>query len=156
VTSKANHPIRLTEGRKRELRKRFGGVPFLKLLKMRVDALGNGTVTLSMPIREEIRQYLGVTHGGALSTLADTAATFAALTMLPLGTEVTTVEFKVNFLEPVEQKRAIAKARIIRLGGRTAIGEATITESGKSKPAAVGLFTMYIFRRDLTPSGAAS
>ncbi|GAB4313674.1 MAG: PaaI family thioesterase [Candidatus Zixiibacteriota bacterium] len=130
----------------RAFRKRFRDVPFLQLLKMRVDEIGSGTVTVSMPIRPQIRQYLGVAHGGALSALADTAATFACLTILPLGTEVVTIEFKLNFLEPVVQRRAIAAARVVRMGGRTAVVEATVTESGSRKPACVGLFTMAVLR----------
>jgi uncharacterized protein (TIGR00369 family) len=135
-----------TDAELRAFRKRFRSVPFLRLLKMRVDTIGSGTVTVSMPIQPEIRQYLGVAHGGALASLADTAATFAALTVLPLGTEVVTIEFKFNFLEPVERKRAIAVARLIRMGGRTAVVEATVTETGAAKPACVGLFTMAVLR----------
>lgn len=130
----------------RAFRKRFRDVPFLQLLKMRVDEIGSGKVTVSMPIQPQIRQYLGVAHGGALSSLADTAATFACLTILPLGTEVVTIEFKFNFLEPVARSRAIAVARVVRMGGRTAVVEATVTESGSGKPACVGLFTMAVLR----------
>ena len=130
----------------RELHQRFRGVPFLQLLKMRVDHIGSGTVTLSMPIRAEVRQYLGIAHGGALTSLADTAATFAALTVLPKGAEVITIEFKLNFLEQVTRKRAVAVARIVRLGGRIAVAEAAVTESGSDKPAVVGLFTMSVWR----------
>ncbi len=154
-TSKTK-PVAHSKTQLRAFRRRFRDVPFLQLLKMRVDEIGSGTVTVSMPIQPQIRQYLGVAHGGALSSLADTAATFACLTILPLGTEVVTIEFKFNFLEPVARKRAVAVARVIRLGGRTAVVEATVTEAGVNKPACVGLFTMAVLRPKADDSKVSS
>lgn len=137
---------RFTAARQRELRKRFSGVPFLNLLGMKVAKMSVGTVSLTMPVTKDIQQYMGLVHGGAISTLADTAATFAALTALPDGTDVITIEFKLNFLEPIAKRGVAADAKLIRLGGRTAIAEATVREAGSGTPAAIGLFTMSVLR----------
>ena len=37
-------------------------------------------------------------HGGAMGALADIAGCYAGLTVAPDGMEVTTVEYKINFL----------------------------------------------------------
>lgn len=137
---------RLTAARLRELRRRFAGVPFLNLLGMKVARMSIGTVSLTMPVTQDIQQYMGLVHGGAISTLADTAATFAALTALPDGTDVITIEFKLNFLEPIAKRGVTSDARLIRLGGRTAIAEAVVRETGSRTPAAIGLFTMSVLR----------
>lgn len=50
-----------------------------------------------MPLRDEQRQYSGVTHGGVLAALADTIAGFAAYTMTPLDKDVLTAELKISF-----------------------------------------------------------
>jgi len=124
---------------------RFRGVPFIRHLGMRLDLLDDGAATISMAAKPTLHQYQGLVHGGAISSLADTAATFAVLTSLPEKTDVVTIEFKMNFLAPLRKGRATALARTLRLGRRIAVAEVRIIQKGESEPAAVGVFTMLAF-----------
>ncbi len=48
-----------------------------KLLGMRIDAIGPGTATLSMAVRDEMLNGFDICHGGFITTLADSAFAFA-------------------------------------------------------------------------------
>ncbi|MBN8985454.1 MAG: PaaI family thioesterase [Rhizobiales bacterium] len=45
------------------------------------------------------RQH-GFVHGGAVSTIADTAAGYAAVSLMPPDTAALTTELKINFMRP--------------------------------------------------------
>ena len=51
--------------------------PFSQFLETELDALGPGTVTLSLNVQDHFKQQHGFVHGGVLSYLADNALTFA-------------------------------------------------------------------------------
>lgn len=95
-----------------------------------------------MPVTTHLHQYQGILHGGVVAALADTTATFAALTIVPDGTDVVTIEFKVNFLAPVARGRAMAEARVIQPGRRVTVAEARVYGSPRKNPVAIGTFTM--------------
>ncbi len=67
-------------------------------LGVKLLAVAPGTVTLAMPYSVLVAQQQGGFHGGAMGALADIAGGYAALTVAPEGMEVTTVEYKINFL----------------------------------------------------------
>jgi acyl-CoA thioesterase len=48
-----------------------------KLLGMRIDAIGPGTATLSMAVRDDMLNGFDICHGGFITTLADSAFAFA-------------------------------------------------------------------------------
>ncbi len=76
-------------------------------------------------------QSHGRMHGGAIATLADTVVAFALSPLLSKNQKCTTIEMKINYLEPIQQGKAIAEARIIKKGKRIAVGEVDIfSEAG--------------------------
>src|SRR3954463_4368471 len=52
--------------------------PFAALLGIRVRDLGDGRAELELPYRAELATIADTVHGGAIATLADTAAMAAA------------------------------------------------------------------------------
>ena len=48
-----------------------------RMLGMHVDAIGPGTATLSMSVREDMLNGHDICHGGLITTLADSAFAFA-------------------------------------------------------------------------------
>lgn len=80
-------------------------------LGTRLLAVAPGEVTLALPYSERVTQQQGGFHGGAMGALADIAGGYAGLTVAPEGMEVTTVEYKVNFLNaqgcPIKNKMVI-------------------------------------------------
>ena len=60
----------------------------------------------------------GFVHGGVVASIADSAAGYAALSLMPAGRGVLTAEFKLNFLAPAAQENLVAVG-IVEKAGRT-------------------------------------
>ena len=85
-----------------------------------------GQVVLALPYSERVTQQQGGFHGGAMGALADIAAGYAGLTVAPEGMEVTTVEYKINFLAAFQSGRLEATGRVLRNGRRLIITAADV------------------------------
>jgi uncharacterized protein (TIGR00369 family) len=84
-------------------------------------------------------------HAGGLTTVVDNAGGFASMTLMPLGMEVLTVEFKVNFLSPAIGERFIATGRVRRAGKQIYVVDGEVEaedEDGRRKTIAIMLATM--------------
>ena len=77
-----------------------------------------GVCHIRLPFSDRVSQQHGFFHGGLIATIADTAGGYAAMTLCPAGTEVLTVEYKINFLAPAKGSEVIASGRVIRAGRR--------------------------------------
>jgi uncharacterized protein (TIGR00369 family) len=75
-----------------------------------------GEVDIELSFRDSLTQQHGYVHGGIITAIADSACGYAALTLLPAGAEVLTVEYKINFLAPARGARFAALGRVIRPG----------------------------------------
>ena len=63
-----------------------------------VEKVEKGRAVFLLDVREHHKQIHGVVHGGILAALADTTAAIAAYSVVPKGTEIATVELKINYL----------------------------------------------------------
>lgn len=98
-------------------RKAFAGVPYARFLGLKLGQVALGEAEVFLDVREELKQYQGVIHGGAVASLIDTAAAFAVLTEIDIDERVTTTDLTIHYLRPINDGRMIATARIVR-GGR--------------------------------------
>ena len=78
--------------------------------------IGPGQVDIVLPHRAELTQQHGYFHAGATTAIADSAGGYAAYTVFPEGTEVLTVEFKVNLLAPARGDRLEARGTVLKSG----------------------------------------
>ncbi|MBT3353232.1 MAG: PaaI family thioesterase [Nitrospinaceae bacterium] len=102
---------------------------------------GHGFARLRLPIRDEILQPTGVVHGGAVATLADVTAGVAAHVSYPPGTDIVTVELKVNFIAGLREGNLLSEAKPLHLGRRTSVWEVRINhDSGRHVAFASGTF----------------
>ena len=62
--------------------------------------IGDGRCTISAPIAPHLLQQHGAGHAALAFALGDSAAGYAALSAMPDGAEVMTVEMKINLLAP--------------------------------------------------------
>jgi uncharacterized protein (TIGR00369 family) len=95
-------------------------------LGVRLVAVAPGEVTLTLPYSDRVVQQQGGFHGGAMGALADIAGGYAGLTVAPEGTEVTTVEYKINFLAAFQGGTLQATGRVVRAGKRLIITTAVV------------------------------
>jgi uncharacterized protein (TIGR00369 family) len=80
-----------------------------------------GLVRITAPILPGAQQQQGYGHAGLTFSIGDSAAGYAALTLLPLDMEVVTAEIKINLLAPARGDRLIATGRVIKPGKRLSI-----------------------------------
>jgi uncharacterized protein (TIGR00369 family) len=100
----------------------------------------SGRVVLRLPYGERVTQQQGGFHGGAIGALADIAGGYAALTVAPAGMEVTTVEYKINFLNAHQGGALLATGRVLKAGRRLIVTAAEVEHQapdGTLRPCAV-------------------
>lgn len=105
-----------------------------------VEKLYPGGAVLGMITEEHHRQIHNVMHGGVIAALADTAAAIAAYTVVPRGTEVVTVELKINYLLPVGGGKVTAKGKVLRAGRNFIVVECEVSNQ-RGELAAKALMT---------------
>ena len=109
-------------------------------LGVRLLSVAPGEVTLAVPYSDRVTQQQGGFHGGAMGALADIAGGYAALTVAPPEMEVTTVEYKINFLAAFQNGELHATGRVVRAGKRLIVTTAEVTHvaaDGKRSDCAV-------------------
>lgn len=77
-----------------------------------------GLCELALPYSDKVTQQQDGFHGGAMGALADIAGGYAGLTLAAEGMEVTTVEYKVNFLNSFQGGELRATGRVLKAGRR--------------------------------------
>ncbi|MFE1951083.1 MULTISPECIES: PaaI family thioesterase [Streptomyces] len=88
----------------------------MRLLGARLTVIAPGRVHIELPARPEVGQQHGYVHAGATSSIADSAGGYAAFTLFPEGSEVLTVEYKINLLAPAVGDRLEAVGTVLRSG----------------------------------------
>src|SRR6059058_698775 len=104
-------------------------------LGFEVERVERGRAVFLLDVRAHHKQLHGVVHGGILAALADTTAAIAAYTVVPRGTEIATVELKINYLEPVPGGRIKSEARVLRAGRNFVVAECEIWNEDNSLAA---------------------
>ncbi len=111
----------------------------LRHIGARLVRVGPGLCELALPYSERVTQQQGGFHGGVMGALADVAAGYAGLTVAPEGMEVTTVEYKVNFLAAFQHGELRATGQVLKAGKRLIITSAEVlhVHEGRSTVCAV-------------------
>jgi len=93
--------------------------PFVAHLAMEIELMEPDRAILSMPFSDSLPTMGDVVHGGAISSLVDTAAAAAAWSGadVPERPRASTVGITVDFLRPARGQGVSADARILRRGG---------------------------------------
>jgi uncharacterized protein (TIGR00369 family) len=98
----------------------------MRHLGVRLLDVAPGQVTLVLPYSDRVTQQQDGFHGGAMGALADIAGGYAGLTVAPEGMEVTTVEYKINFLAAFQGGELHAMGRVVRAGKRLIVTTAEL------------------------------
>lgn len=85
-----------------------------------------GVVEIAIPYCADLTQQHGYLHGGIITTIADTACGYAAYTLMPVDSEVLSVEFKVNLLRPAKGQSFVATAEVIKSGRTLTVARADV------------------------------
>lgn len=86
-------------------------IPFLSLLGMRRERVGNGEAEVVLDLTEDLLNNHGAGHGGVVMTLLDSAMANAALSRIDFSREVVTIDMHIGFMSPAQGRlRAVGKA----------------------------------------------
>lgn len=128
-----------------DLIKRGEASPYYRLLNMKIEEVKDGYARLTMNIEEKHLQFLGLAHGGAIASLADSAAAWAIMGSTDLKGALLTVEMKINFLAPVKSGQLIAEARSVHKGFRISVCDVDVKDN-QGRLVAKSLVTYYLQR----------
>lgn len=108
-----------------------------------LDQVREGAVTISAAVTPATSQQQGFGHAALTFALGDTAAGYAALTLLP-DNEVVTSEIKIHLLSPAIGERLIARGRVVKPGRRLMVvmAEVFAVKDGVEKQIALLTGTM--------------
>ena len=139
-----------TPGIEQRVRESFARQRLMETLGASVVSVGEGTVVLRLPFREDLTQQSGFLHAGAIATLADSACGYAALTRMPAGADVLSVEFKVNMLAPAVGEYIEARGVVLRAGKTIVVTRADVyaITAGTEKLVAAMQGTMMVVKRE--------
>lgn len=113
--------MQLTPMRAEEVRASFARQGSMRLIGARMVELGYGACAIELPFSAALGQQEGFFHGGIIGAVADSAGGYAAMSMLPAGVEVVTLEYKINFLRPAIGSRLLARGIVLRAGRRVVV-----------------------------------
>ena len=104
-------------------------------------AASNHTYFIVLRPHPAISQQHGFVHGGAVSAIADSAAGYSALTLMPADTGVLTTEFKINLLAPAAGERIVARGRVVKAGRTLTLTQAEVFADTGGQEKLIALLT---------------
>lgn len=118
---------------------------FGELLGYRLESMEDSKVIVSLVIHEKLLSPSGVAHGGAIASLIDFSMGAALFTRLNPGELCSTIEFKVNYLSPVQLGEKIYCESKLKFKGRShGVTECHVyREAGKDIAFAMGTYNIY-------------
>jgi uncharacterized protein (TIGR00369 family) len=130
--------------RERELRDSFARQTIMATIGATLETVEKGRAVIALPYAKHICQQHGFLHAGVVTTIVDSACGYAAFSMMPPGSAVLTVEFKVNLMSPAKGARFLAEGRVVKAGRTLTVtqGEVTAIEGDKRVKVAIMTATM--------------
>ena len=98
-------------------------VPMVGMLAMQVESVQAGAVTIRVPYRDEFVRPGGTVSGAVMMAVADFAMYGVVLSLIGRVDLAVTTNLSINFLRRPPPGDVLAKARILKLGKRLAVGE---------------------------------
>ena len=100
-----------------------------------------GAVDIALSPSPSVSQQHGFVHAGAVSAIADSAAGYAALSLMPPGAGVLTTEFKINLVAPAVGERIIARGRVVKSGRTLTLAQTEVFSESAGGEKLVALLT---------------
>jgi uncharacterized protein (TIGR00369 family) len=121
------------------IRASFARQGMMRTLGIRLGEIAPGRVVLELPFGETVGQQQGMFHGAAIGAIGDVAGGYAALSLMPAGSEVVTVEYKINFVRPAKGTIMRAVGQVLRAGKSITVARIDATTRDGENEALVAL-----------------
>jgi uncharacterized protein (TIGR00369 family) len=105
-----------------------------------LERVAPGEVEIALPVSAAVSQQHGFVHAGAVAAIADSAAGYAALSLMPPSAGVLTAEFKINLLAPAGD-RIVAVGRVVKAGRTLTLAQAEVHAQAGGARRLVALLT---------------
>jgi uncharacterized protein (TIGR00369 family) len=100
----------------RRIRESFERQKVMALIGAQLGEVAPGRVTIELPFRPDLVQQHGHVHAGIVGTIADSAGGYAGYTLMPAGSSVLSVEYRMHLLAPAGGERLVATGQVVRAG----------------------------------------
>ena len=129
---------------RRRVERSFEQQAFMETLGATLVCVEPGLVEIELPFREALTQQHGFLHAGAVTSVVDSACGYAALSLMPPGVAVLTVEFKINLLAPASGERMLAQGRVVKAGRTLMVSQGDVWSLTGDQRKAVALMTATV------------
>ena len=119
------------------VRESFSRLALMTTIGARLAKVAPGEVEIDMAVRDDLTQQHGYVAAGIVTAIVDTACGFAAMSLMPAGANVLTVEYKVNFLSPARGERLRAGGRVVKPGRALTVCTGEVYALGDAAPKVV-------------------
>ncbi|WP_446033355.1 PaaI family thioesterase [Sedimentimonas flavescens] len=118
----------------------------MALIRAELPVIAPGRTEIHLPHWQGVEQQHGFVHGGVVGMIADSAAGYAAMTTVPQGASVLTVEYKINLVAPAVGSKLIARGTVLRPGRTLILTKAEVfgIDEGREKLCAVMQQTIMV------------
>lgn len=132
----------------RRVRASFVRQNVMSLFQATLARVAPGQVDIALPVRSELCQQHGFVHAGVVTSIVDSACGYAALSLMPPGTGVLSIEFKTNLLAPAKGLSLSARGRVLKPGRNIFVcaGDVFALDDGGETLVATMLATMMVVR----------
>jgi uncharacterized protein (TIGR00369 family) len=124
---------------------------FMNTLGAEIIALEKGMMKIACTKNDRLTQQHGFFHAGVITSIADVACGYAALTTMPEGYEVLSVEFKTNLMRAATADKIIATGKVIKSGKTLVFCEAKVTDETEETVFATFQGTMFCLQPKPNP-----
>ena len=129
-----------------ELNRLLSRCSFIEPYRFRALSCAPGECELELPYRESLDRPGGVVNGPALMATADVAMWLAILTLRGVDEQWVTADMKSSFLSAARGENVVCRARVLKLGARSAYAMADCTT--KYVPLVAHHVGTYVVRGD--------
>ena len=113
------------------IRESFARQKAMTLIGASLGAVAPGAVEITLPFRDDLTQQKGYIHGGIIGMIADSAAGYAAYSLMPADCSLVTVEYKMNILLPAISSLT-ARGEVVKPGRTLTVARAEVyAQDGK-------------------------
>ena len=130
----------------RVVRSSFNSQGLMNTLGARLALVEPGRVVIELPFCDHISQQHGLFHGGVIGAIADNSGGYAALSLMPAGSEVLTIEYKINFMKPAKGQLVRATGYVVRAGKSVTVIRAEVECVDSGTTAACALMQAAMIR----------
>ena len=118
----------------------------MDLIHATLPVVEPGLTEIHLPHWTGVEQQHGFVHGGVVGMIADSAAGYAAMTLVSASASVLTVEYKMNLVAPADGEKLIARGKVVRPGRTLVVTQAEVfaVKDGKEKLCALMQQTIMV------------